>query len=116
MRLDRLDDGIGSVLFFRRSARWRVAVVAQAIFPVKPVCRRVSPLERLWCAKEHPHARTAKLSGVESIARSLFDGDIPCNRCDGDHLDLGRAQRHDQRHSVVGGRICINQKWDIHVR
>jgi hypothetical protein len=76
----------------------------------------MSPLERLLCAKEHLHGRTAKLSGVESIARSSLDSNIPCNRCDGDHLDPGRAQRHDQCDSVVGGRICINQKWDIHVR
>jgi hypothetical protein len=27
---------------------------------------------------------------------------------------LGRAQRHDQRHCIIGSCIGVNQKWKFH--
>jgi hypothetical protein len=43
-----------------------------------------------------------------------MDIHISRNGGDGQNLNLGRAQRHDQRHSIIGSCIGINQKWKFH--
>jgi hypothetical protein len=56
----------------------------------------------------------AKFCRVESIASGLMDIHVSGDGGDGQNLDLGRAQRHDQRNGVIGSRIGINQKGRFH--
>jgi hypothetical protein len=44
----------------------------------------------------------------------LMDIHVSRNRGDGQNLNLGRAQRHDQRNCIIGSCIGINQKWKFH--
>ncbi len=112
--VDRVDDGRGSALIFRSAAWRRVAVIAQAITTVKPGRAHVRALEWLLRASEHRDVRIAKLRGIERVARGLKDIDVSCHGGDGQDLNLGRVERHDQGNGIVGSGVSINQKRTIH--
>jgi hypothetical protein len=59
---------------------------------------------------ENRHVRIAQLGGIERIPGGLTHIHVSRNHSDGHDLNLRRAQRHDQRHGVIGGGIGINQK------
>src|SRR5277367_693195 len=101
MRFDRFDDGVRRVLFFRNAAWRRVAVIAQAVASVKPCGAYMRALQRLFRAYEHWHARIAKLRRVERVPGGLLNIHISRNGGDGQHLNLWRAQRHDERYGVI---------------
>jgi len=65
-------------------------------------------------ARENRHVRIAQLGCIERIPGGLMHIHISRNHSDGRDLNFRRAQRHDQRHGVVGSGISINQKWTIH--
>ncbi len=65
-------------------------------------------------ACEHGHVRIAKLCGIERIPAGLMHIHVSRNDGDGQNMYLRRAQRHDQRHGVVGSGISVNQKWTVH--
>src|SRR6266478_1598638 len=63
---------------------------------------------------EYRHFRIAKLGGIQRIPAGLLHSHVSGNGGDSQNLYLRRAQRHDQRHGVIGSGIGINQKWTIH--
>ena len=114
MRLDGVDDGIGGTLLFGNVARRRVAVIAHAIAAVKPIGGGMCSCEGFLRAYKHRHLGTAELGGVQRIARGLPDIHVSSDGGDGQHLDVRRAQRHDERHRVIGSGIRIDQKLRLH--
>lgn len=71
-------------------------------------------LEWLFRSCKDRHIRIAKLRRIERIPAGLMDIHVSRNGGDSLNLDLGRAQRHDQRNGIIGGCIGINQKWTFH--
>ena len=67
-------------------------------------------LEWLFRSCKHRHFRIAKLRGIDRITAGLMDIHISSDGGDGQNLNLGRAQRHDQGNCIIGSRIGINQK------
>src|ERR1700676_2415401 len=65
-------------------------------------------------ARKHRHLRIAKLRRIKRITAGLMDIHVSRNGGDGQNLNLGRAQRHDQRNGIIGSCIGINQKWTFH--
>ena len=61
-------------------------------------------------ARENRHMRIAQLGSIERIPGGLMHIHVSRDHSDGNDLNLRSAQRHDQRHGVVGGGIGINQK------
>jgi hypothetical protein len=56
----------------------------------------------------------AKLYRIDRITGGLMDIHVSRNGGDGQNLNLGRAQRHDQRNCIIGSCIGVNQKWKFH--
>ncbi len=108
MRFDGGDDGLKSGQFFVRSARGRVAVIAQSIATVEPVRALVRAVHWFLRAHENGNVRAAEFRRVERIARGLLDGNISGNRRNRQDAHLGRAQRHDQSYGVIGSGVGIN--------
>ena len=71
-------------------------------------------LQWLFRACKHRHFRIAKLRRIDRITASLMDVHVSRNGGDGQNLNLGRAQRHDQRNRIIGSCIGVNQKWKFH--
>ena len=71
-------------------------------------------LQGFFRACKHRHFGIAKLRGIERITSGLLDIHISCNGANGQNLNLGRAQRHDQRNGIIGSSIGVNQKWKFH--
>src|SRR5271167_1821834 len=71
-------------------------------------------LKWLFRSCKHRRIRIAKLRRIERITAVLMDIHFSRNGRDSQNLDLGRAQRHDQRNGIIGSCIGINQKWTFH--
>ena len=71
-------------------------------------------LQWLFRARKHRHLRIAKLRRIDRITAGLMDIHVSRNRGDGQNLNLGRAQRHNQRNCIIGSCIGVNQKWKFH--
>jgi len=85
-------------------------MVAQAIAAMEPVCALVRAMQGFFRAHEDRNVRAAKLRGVERIARGLLNGDVSGNCGNRQNTDLGRSQRHDQSHGVIGSGVGIDQE------
>src|SRR5439155_25695865 len=62
------------------------------------------------------NAGSAEFNRVECIARSLFNIDVSGHDRDRCNSDVGRTKSHDERHSIVGGSVGIDQEWARHAR
>ena len=73
-------------------------------------------LQGFFRACEHRDFGIAKLRGVERITGGLMDVHVARNRGDGQNLNLGRAQRHDQGDGIIGSCVGVNQEGKFHAR
>ena len=89
-------------------------MIPQAVTAVEPVRALVSANERLFRAHKDRNIRATKFRGVERISRGLLHGNIAGDRGDCQHTNMRRAKRHDQRDSVVGSGIGINEEEGFH--
>jgi hypothetical protein len=92
-----------------------VTVIAEAVGTVKPVCDYELSQERSFRAGVNWHIRAAQFHGKQSIARCLCDGDVAGHDSDGSHLNVSRAQRHNDRNGIVGSCVRVNQKGSSHL-
>ena len=76
----------------------------------------MDPLQRLFSAGKDRDAGSAEFHCVESVARRLFDFDIPRHGRDRDYLHIRSAQGHDEGNGIVGGYIGIDEKGPWHPR
>ena len=90
-------------------------MVSQAVTAVEPVSAFVSANERLFRAHKDRNIRATKFRGIERIPCGLLHGNIAGDRGDCQHTNMRRAKRHDQRDSVVGSGISINEEKGVHV-
>src|SRR6267143_238644 len=102
-------------LSFGNAAGRGIAVIAQAIASVKPLCAYVRAIEGFFRAYEHRHVQSTKFRGIKRVTAGLMDIHVSRNGRDGQNLNLGRAQRHNQCNGVIGSCIGINQKWVFHI-
>ena len=91
-------------------------MVPQAVTAVEPVRAFVSANERLFRAHKDRNIRATKFRGVERIPGGLLHGNVAGNSGDCQHTNMRRAKRHDQRDSVVGSGIGINEEEGFHAR
>ena len=89
-------------------------MVSQAVTAVEPVSAFVSANERLFRAHKHRNIRATKLCSVERISGGLLHGNIAGDRGDCQHTNMRRAKRHDQRDSVIGSGIGIDEEEGFH--
>ena len=114
MSLNRVDNGIVSDLSLR-SATWRwVAVIAEAVAPVKPGSAYMRALQWMLRAGKHGDVRITELRRIERITAGLMNIHVSRNGGDGKNLNVGRAKRHDQSNGVVGSSVGINQERKLH--
>jgi hypothetical protein len=85
-------------------------VISESIAAVKPRCALVRAKQRFFCACINWNIGSAEFNGVERIARSLLNIHISGDGRDRCNLDVRRAKSHDDRHSVVGGSVGIDQE------
>ena len=89
-------------------------MVSQAISSMKPVRALVLAVQRFFRAHKNRNIRTAKFRCVKRVPRGLLNGHISSNGSNRQHAHLGRTQRHDQGHGVVGSGVRINQEEGFH--
>lgn len=114
MRFNGGDNGVDRMLPFWSAGRGGVPMVAQTVAAMEPVRGFVFAMQRLFRADENRNIRAAELRRVERIARGLLHSNVAGDGGNRQHANLLRAQRHDQSHGVVRGRIGINQEVPFH--
>ncbi len=93
-----------------RSAVCLVADVTQPVPAVEPEGVGRLTQERSICAGEDRGLGAAQLDRVESVVHALLDRNVARHDRDTNHLRVGVAQRHDQRHRIVRGRVGVDQE------
>src|SRR5262249_40301190 len=90
------------------------AAIPESVHSVEPggIFERAD--KRLVSTAKYGNSRITKLDGEERIASRLLDVDVSRDSGDRRHLYLGSAQRHDQRHGIIGRGVGINQEAAQH--
>jgi hypothetical protein len=81
---------------------------------MEPVGGLVRAVQWFFRAHEDGNFRAAEFRCVQSIARGLLNGNVSGNGSNRQDAHLGRAQRHDQGHGIIGSSIGINQEERFH--
>jgi len=84
--------------------------------PVKPGGILIRAKQRLVCAHVDRNTGAAQFHREQRIASGPLNLDVACHRGDGNDADIGGAQRHDERHGIVGSCVGINQERAGHAR
>lgn len=72
-------------------------------------------LQWMLRAGKHGDVGLTEFRCVERIAAGSVNIHVSRNGGNGENLNVGRAQRHDQRNGVVGSSVGINQERKFHV-
>src|SRR2546430_918853 len=77
---------------------------------MKPV--RVSRFAKKWsiATRENRRRGAAKLNRVQGVLDGLSERHVAADDRDALDANPGRAQRHDQRHGIVAGRVGVDQE------
>ena len=89
-------------------------MVAQAIAAMKPVSAFVLAIQRFFCAHENRNVCAAQFRSVKRVSRSLLNINISRDSGNRQQANLGRSQRHNQGHGVIGSRVRVNQEERFH--
>ena len=81
---------------------------------MKPRRILISTQQRLIGTRIDGNVAPANLGDIERVASRLFYGHVARDRGDRDHLNVGRAQRHDQRDGIVGSSVGVDQEGARH--
>ena len=65
---------------------------------------------------EHRGAVAAQLDRIKGVLDGLVERNVPGDHGDRFDVDVGIAQRHDQRHGVVRSRGAVNENASDHAR
>src|SRR5438309_1905035 len=80
----------------RRAAPRSIALVAEPVLAMEPLGVGVLAPEGFGGARIHGRVRTAELRDVQCIAGRLNYRHVARDHRDGGHVDVWRAQRHDE--------------------
>ena len=91
-------------------------MVPESITAVKPGRTLVNAKQWFFRAHIDRNIGSAKLNRVKRVAGSLLDLDISRDRRDGHDTDVRGTESHDDRDSIVGGNVGVDQKVARHAR
>ena len=111
---DRVDDCVGAVSGFGAAIGRRVAVIAEAVFAVKPVSGREFPAQGSIGPGIDRDIGATEFGGVQRVAGRLRERDVSGDDGDGGDANSGAAQGHDERDGVVGGGVGVDQEGARH--
>ncbi len=96
---------------------WRgIVVISQSIASVEPGRILIGAKKRFLRARVDRHTRLAQLYRVQRVARCLPHIHVAGNHCDRAHANVGCAESHDERDSVIRSGIRVDQKSASHAR
>lgn len=95
------DDGVGGVLAFRSARGRRITAIAEAVAAVEPVCAVMRAGEWFFGAGENGDGGIAELGGVQGVGGGLGYRDVAGDGGDGENVDVGIAESHDEGDGVV---------------